>query len=186
MADEDAAGNLDDGMDGDAAPSKKAGGLKGALPQLLKYILIGVAAVIFIVTIVIITNLIMNKGGKSQTAIPVSEEYRTQREVYSWYTTLDQIRTQTSDEINPASVVVQVVLGYKKDDKNASSEITERRIEIVDFLRQFFSGKKAEELEPSKEKDLQRDIRDQINNDILSNSSIRDVRFTTKDVVRAQ
>ena len=186
MADEGAADDLAGDIGGDEVPAKKSGGLKGALPVLLKYILIGIAAVIFIVTIVIITNLIMNRGGKSQTKVPVGVEYTTQREVLSWYTTLDQIRTQTCDDINPANVVVQVVLGYKKDDKNASTEITERRIEIVDFLRQFFSSKSEAEIAPDKEEGLKNDIRDQINENILSRSKIRDVRFTTKDVVKAQ
>ena len=173
-------------MGGDAeldTSSKKGGGLKGILPGLLKWILIGVAAVIFIVTIVVVTNLIMNRGGKAQTAIPVGEEFTTQREVYDWYTSLPQVRTTTSDSI-PASVVVEVALGYKKDDKAASTEITERRIEITDFLRRFFSEKTVVELRPQNEEVLRQQIRDQINDDILSNSRIRDIRFTTKDVVQ--
>ena len=184
MADEGAADDLGAGdLGGEAAPAKKGGGLKGAFPALLKWVLIGVAAVIFIVTIVVVTTLIMNRGGKSQTVIPVGEEYTVQREVYDWYTSLDQIRTSTSDPI-PASVVVQVALGYKKDDKTASTEITARRIEIIDFLRRFFSEKTADELRPQNEEILRQQIRNQINDDILSNSRIRDVRFTTKDVVQ--
>lgn len=113
-------------------------------------------------------------------------EFSTQREILSWYTTLDQIRTQTCDETNPANVFVQVVLGYKKDDKNASTEITERRKEIVQFLEQFFSSKTEDELAPNKEEALKDDIRDQINEKILLRSKIRDVRFTTKDIVKQQ
>lgn len=181
MADED-AGNLGD--DGDIGESsvKKSGG-KGVFPQILKFVLIGVAAVILIVTIVFITTLIINKGGKSQTNIPISEEYTTKRESYDWYTSLDQIRTSTSDPI-PASVSVTIVLGYKKDDKAASTEITERRIEIIDFLRRYFSEKTVEDLRPQNEDVLRQQIRDQINDDILSNSRIKDVRFTAKDVIQ--
>ncbi len=136
-----------------------------------------------IVTIVVVTTAILNKGGNKQTAIPVSEEYTTKREVYYWYTSLDQIRTSTSDPV-PASVSVTIALGYKKDDKMASSEITERRIEIIDFLRRFFSEQTVEDLKPQNEELLRQQIRDQINDDILSNSRIRDVRFTGKDVVQ--
>ena len=131
MADEGEADNLGDDMGGDLGGSKKAS--KGALPQLLKFVLIGIAAVIFIVTIVVITFSILNKGGGSQTNIPVSEEYTTKRESYDWYTSLDQIRTSTSDKV-PASVSITIALGYKKEEKAASTEITERRIEIIDFL----------------------------------------------------
>lgn len=182
MADEDNANDLGDGLEDDA-PAGKKGGVKGAFPQLLKMILIGVAAIIFIVTIVVVTTAILNKGGNKQTAIPVSEEYTTKREVYDWYTSLDQIRTSTSDPV-PASVSVTIALGYKKDDKMASSEITERRIEIIDFLRRFFSEQTVEDLKPQNEELLRQQIRDQINDDILSNSRIRDVRFTGKDVVQ--
>ena len=73
MADEDNAGNLTDGLEGEASGGKK-GGAKGVFPQLLKLILIGVAAIIFIITIVVITVKILNGGGNKQTAIPVSEE----------------------------------------------------------------------------------------------------------------
>lgn len=181
MADED-AGNLGDDGDITESSGKKSGG-KGILPQILKFVLIGVAAIILIVTIVFITTLIINKGGKSQTNIPISEEYTTKRESYDWYTSLDQIRTSTSDPI-PASVSVTIVLGYKKDDKAASTEITERRIEIIDFLRRYFSEKTVEDLRPQNEDVLRQQIRDQINDDILSNSRIKDVRFTAKDVIQ--
>lgn len=127
--------------------------------------------------------MVINKGGKSQTNIPISEEYTTKRESYDWYTSLEQIRTSTSDPI-PASVSVTIVLGYKKDDKAASTEITERRIEIIDFLRRYFSEKTVEDLRPQNEDVLRQQIRDQINDDILSNSRIKDVRFTAKDVIQ--
>lgn len=182
MADEDNANDLGDSLEGDAPAGKKSG-VKGAFPQLLKMILIGFAAIIFIVTIVVVTTAVLNKGGSKQTSIPVSEEYTVKRESYDWYTSLDQIRTSTSDAV-PASVTVTIALGYKKDDKMASSEITERRIEIIDFLRRFFSEQTIEELKPQNEELLRQQIRDQINDDILSNSRIRDVRFTGKDVVQ--
>ena len=182
MAEEDDAAALGD-MEGEAPAGGKKGGLKGAVPQVLKFVLIGVAAVIFIVTIVVITTKILNKGGSAQTAIPISEEYTVKRESYDWYTSLDQIRTSTSDPV-PASVSVTIALGYKKDDKIASTEITERRIEIIDFLRRFFSEQTVEDLRPQNEEVIRQQIRDQINDDILSNSRIRDVRFTGKDVVQ--
>ncbi|MCH5294639.1 MAG: flagellar basal body-associated FliL family protein [Treponema sp.] len=181
MADDGDADDLGDDLGGSSGGKK--GGLKGVVPGLLKWILIGVGAVILIVTIVVITTLILNKGGKKQTFIPVSEEYTTQREDYDWYTSLDQIRTSTSDAM-PASVSVTIALGYKKDDKAASAEITSRRIEIIDFLRRFFSEKTVEELKPQNEEVLKQQIRDQINDDILSNARIRAVMFTAKDVVQ--
>ena len=181
MADEGAADDLGGEFGGDA-PAKK-GGIGGLFSGLLKWILIGVAGIILVVTIVIITTKIMGSGGAGQTAVPVSEEYSGKKEEYDWYTSIDQIRTQTCDPI-PASVSVTVAFGYRKDDKQASTEITARRIEIIDFLIQFFSEKTAEELAPKNNKLIQQQIRDRINDDILSNSRIRDVKFTAKDVIQ--
>ena len=181
MADEGAADDLGGEFSGET--SSKKGGIGGLFSGLLKWILIGVAGVILVVTIVIITNKIIGAGGNPQTSVPISETYSIAREDYDWYTSLDQIRTQTSDLV-PASVNITIALGYKKDDKKASTEITSRRIEIIDFLRRFFSERTIEELKPKNEELLKQQIRDQINDDILSNSRIRAVMFTQKDVVQ--
>ena len=182
MADENA--DMGFGDDTSVDTGSRKGGAKGIIPQILKFVAIGVASVIFIVTVVVITVLIMGKGGKKQTSVPVSLEYQEEREIYDWYTSLEQIRTQSNDEL-PASVVVQVALGYKKDDKVTSTEITQRTVEIRDFLRRYFSERTYEELKPQNEKNLSIQIRDQINDDILSRKArIRDVKFVPKDVVK--
>ncbi len=120
--------------------------------------------------------------GTSEVAIPISEEYTIQKDVYEWYTSLDQIRTQTKDAV-PASVVVQVALGYKKNDKIARKELKFRRMEIIDFLKRFLSSKTQEELRTENEELLKQQILNHINDDILTNSKIKAVMFTAKDVV---
>ncbi len=181
MADEN--DDLDLSSGSESGGSKGKGGLKSLIPQLFKWIIIGVVAVILVVTIVIITLSIREKNGKAQTAIPVAQEFTEKREIFDWYTSLEQIRTTTADPV-PASVIIQIALGYKKDDKAASTEITQRTVEIRDFLRRYFSEKTEDDLRPQNEELLRQQIRDQINDDILSNSKIRDVRFTTKDIVK--
>ena len=114
--------------------------------------------------------------------VPVSPEYTSKRELLSWYNSIGSIKTKTCDEI-PASVIVEVVLGYKIDDKTTATEITQRQIEIKDFLRRYFTGKTAEELRPNNEAKLQMEIRNTINDDILSTSRIKDVKFLTLDVL---
>ena len=181
MADENADDLGAGDLGGDSGSSGK-GGLKGAFPALLKWILIALAAVIFIITVVFVAVKLMTGNGKSQTAIPISEEYTVKRESYDWYTSLDQIRASTAD--GQATVSVTIVLGYKKDDKQASTEITERRIEIIDFLRRFFSDQTVEELSSKNEERLKQNIRDHINDNILTKSKIRDVKFTAKDIIQ--
>lgn len=65
---------------------------------------------------------------------PISEEYSGQREKYDWYSSLGSIRTMTIDD-TPAVVTVEVLLGYKKDDKDVSVEITSKSKELVNLLK---------------------------------------------------
>ena len=182
MADEDEL-NLDDNG---SSSSDKKGGLGGIFPSLLKWIIIGLAAVIVIVVVVVITVKITGKNSTTVTAIPASEEYVSgQREIYDWYTSLGIIQTTTADD-PPATVRVDVALAYKKDDKAASSEITARLVELKAFLRRYFSSKTAAELRnPNNEDALENEIKNGINDKILSSSRIRDVVFQQKDVIQS-
>ncbi len=181
MADDDDI-NLDDGGSG-GAPEKK-GGLGGLLPGLLKWVIIALAAIIVIVVVVVVTMKIASKNATRVTAIPTSEEYVSgQREIYDWYTSLGIIQTTTCDE-PPATVRIDVALAYKKDDKTTSTEITQRTVELKDYLRRYFRGKSAAELKNSNNEDkLKMEIRNGINDLILSGSKIRDISFDQLDVI---
>lgn len=181
MADEDDL-SLDDG--GSSSVPEKKGGLGGLIPGLLKWVIIGLAAIIVIVVVVVVTVKITGKNSASVTAIPSSEEYVSgQREIYDWYTSIGMIQTTTCDDI-PATVRVDVALGYKKDDKATSTEITQRTVELKDFLRRYFSGKTASELRNTNNEDnLKNELKNGINDKILSSSRIRDVVFLQKDVI---
>ena len=181
MADNDELDGLGDGADG-AVPAKK-GKLGGFLPGLLKWIIIAIAAIILIVVVVVVTIKIASKNSSSSAIIPVSEEYTSQREILDWYTSLGTIQTTTCDDI-PATVRVDVVLGYKKDDKATSTEITQRTVELKDFLRRYFSSKTASELKSTtNEEKLKIELRNAINDKYLTSSKIRDVVFLQKDVI---
>lgn len=177
----------DDGLDGledggASASSGKKGGMGGALPGLLKWVAIALGAIILIVVIVVVTVNILNKNTTGTPSIPISDEYVTQREILDWYTSLGAIRTKTSDDIS-ASVVVDIALGYKKDDKVTSTEITQRNIELKDFLRRYFTEKTIAELKPQNEQKLKIELRNAINDEILSTSKIRDISFLQLDVL---
>ncbi|MCH5292299.1 MAG: flagellar basal body-associated FliL family protein [Treponema sp.] len=180
MADDDDI--LDDGGSGGA--SEKKGGLGGLLSGLLKWVIIALAAIIVIVVVVVVTMKIAGKNATRVTAIPTSEEYVSgQREIYDWYTSLGLIQTTTSDD-PPATVRVDVALAYKKDDKTTSTEITQRTVELKAFLRRYFSSKTAAELRNAANEDaLENEIKNGINDKILSSSRIRDVVFQQKDVI---
>ena len=161
---------------------KKSKGLGGLLPTLLKWVAIVLGAIILIVTLVVITMKIVGGNTSQQAVIPVSQEYGSKREVLDWYTSLGQVSTKTSDAI-PASVIVEVVLGYKQADKAASTEITQRQIEIKDYLRRYFTELTVEDLRPRNEEKRRIEIRNAINDDILSSSKIRDVRFLSLQII---
>ncbi len=174
--------NLDSGSS--SAPEAKKGGLGKLIPGLLKWVIIALAAIIVVVVVVVITVKITSGNNTQATSIPTSEEYVSgQREIFDWYTSLGTIQTTTCDD-NPATVRVDVVLGYKKDDKATSTEITQRTVELRDFLRRFFSSKTAQYLRNTQNEDaLSNEIKNGINDQILSSSRIRDVKFLQKDVI---
>ncbi|WP_346267171.1 flagellar basal body-associated FliL family protein [Treponema parvum] len=181
MADNDDINFEEESGASSSAPAKK-GGVGALLPSLLKWVAITIGAILIIVTVVIITMKVMGANTSPVAAYPVSEEYSGRREIYDWYTSLGAIRTKTSDD-TPATVTVDVVLGYKKDDKAVSTEITSRSIELVDFLRRYFTQKTVAELKPENEENLRSEIIRAVNETILTSTKIRDVRFKQLDVI---
>lgn len=180
MADE----GLDNLSEGEEAPApvKKGGG--GFIVGLLKWIAIGIGGIVLIAVISII--VVKSVGGSSSNAAPVdriSDDYKVKREVLDWYRSLDEIRTKTNDDPS-GTVTVAIALGYKKDDKAVSTEITQRNIELIDFLRRYFTEKTMLELEPRNETNLKIELRNAINDEILSNSKIKDIAFTKFDVLK--
>ncbi|HOT63377.1 MAG TPA: flagellar basal body-associated FliL family protein, partial [Treponemataceae bacterium] len=61
------------------------------------------------------------------------------------------------------------------------TELSARLVELKDFLRTFFTRKTAAELK--NEDKIKIEIRNAINDNILSKSKIKDVRFTQYDIV---
>ncbi len=169
-------------LEGGEGPAGDSGGKKGIglLPQLLKWVAIVLGALIFIITVVVVTVNIMGGTGENKTAVPLSEEYTGLREVLQWYQAVGSIRTKTADQI-PASVVVEVALGYTFEDKATPAELSSRLVELKDFLRKYFTRKTAAELR--NEDKIKIEIRNAINDNILSKTKIKDVRFTQYDIV---
>jgi len=76
------------------------------------------------------------------------------------------------------------MLGYKKEDKACSTEITNRTVEIKEFLRLYFRSKTAAELKnPANEEKFKVEIKNGINDKVLSGSKIRAISFNQLDVV---
>lgn len=178
MADEE---NLEMGDDAAAAP-KKSSKIGGFLPFLLKWIAIGLIAVVLIVTVSFVTVGQIMRSKAPTANLPYNEETKTERPVLAYYE-LDTIQTRTSDDI-PAQVMVKVALGYPSEDKVTPTEITQRKVELIDFLRRYFTEQHSKDLGPQNEKVLQKEIKDKVNDEILSKSKVKAVLFKQFDVLK--
>jgi flagellar FliL protein len=176
-------------LDGGDSPGvntpKKASGLGALLPNLLKFVAIGLGALIFIVTVSVITYNILNRGGQSQTVIPSASPFVGARPQYSVFTSIGTIRTSTRDVI-PHSVVVDMVVHYDLNDNAASTEFTARLYELRDFVRMFFRSKSADELRPENEPRLKQEIVEQLNTRVLNSARARMITFNQLDVMAMQ
>ena len=187
MADSDDI-DLDSGDSSEGGGSSKkrgGGGLGNLLPTILKFVAIGIGALIFIVTVSIITYNIMNKGGTKQTVVsdPLSP-YQGTRPVFSYYDQIGSITTKTSDFPVSMSVTVDMVLGYDFNNQEATMELIGRRYELRDFVRQYFTSKTAVELTPEREAELKKEIQEILNTRFLDTAKVRLVLFNRLDVAQ--
>ena len=168
-----------------AAPKKKkGGGLKAIIPTILKFAAIGLGALIFIVTVAVITYNIMNSGGKSQTTVAdPSSPYIGSRPIFSWYTEIGSVTTRTRDTSPPYAVTVVIHIGYDQNDAAAASELNGRRSELQEFIRRYFAGKFATELQTEHERRLKQEIIEQLNTRYLDTAKIREIAFIQLDIM---
>ncbi|MDR1867613.1 MAG: flagellar basal body-associated FliL family protein [Treponema sp.] len=173
--------NAEEAEGAEEGAKKKSNKLALLLPNLLKFVAIGLAAVLFIVTIVIITFNILNKNSRSQTVLPEESVYNTTHQQYQWSTIVGTVRATTRDPV-PWAVTVDVVLGYQQNNAAAQAEIVNRQYELRDFIRNYFSSKRAEELTPENEITLKQEIIERLNTRILTNAKILVVTFNQLSV----
>ena len=172
-----------DAPDAGGSPKKKRGALGALLPTLLKFAAIGLGALIFIVTVSVITYNIMNKGGRSQTNLSdPSSPYVGKRPEYAMYTLIGSVTTNTKDVVR-TSVTVDMIIGYDLNDQAGATELTARQYELRDFVRRFFTGKYAADLVPEKEEELKREIREQLNTRFLDTARARIILFNRLDIM---
>ena len=174
---------LEDGESKGLGTQKKASGLVAMLPGMLKFVAIGIGALIFIVTVSIITHNILNRGGRAQTMIPSTSPFVGARPSFSAFTAIGQIRTTTNDPV-PFSVIVDMVVHFDLNDNAAQTELTERLHELRDFVRVFFRSRRADELRPENEPRLRQEIIEHLNTRVLNSARVRMVTFNQLDVVQ--
>jgi flagellar FliL protein len=180
----------DDGLDlggedvsGVDSGSKKSkgGGLSGLLPNLLKFVAIGLGALIFIVVVAVITYQILDKRGEPQTTLDPTSEYIGTRLQYSTFNLIGQLNTRTRDQTH--TVVVDMLIEYDLNDAAAQTELTGRVNQLKDFTRSYFAGKYASDLLPENEEKLKQEIREILNNRYLDTAKVRGILFNKLDIM---
>ncbi|MCL2185736.1 MAG: flagellar basal body-associated FliL family protein [Treponema sp.] len=180
--------NFDDIEGGDAPDAgggsrKKSGGLGNILPNILKFVAIGLGALVFIVTVCVITYNIMNKGGKSTTVISdPNSPYVGTRPLYNYYDNIGSITVETRDFPVKSTVTVDMILCYDLGDQAAAQELSSRRFDLRDFVRAYFRQKTVAELGPEREEELKRHIREELNTRFLDTARVRNILFNKLDV----
>lgn len=160
--------DLEQGFDGADEATAGGGGEGGAFPALivkiLTYVAAGIGAVIFIVTVVVITVNIMDRGGQSQSFAEISEEYQGKEPEMEYFGGVGEIRGRTADQ-PPQTVIVDIRLGYDLEKYGISfqTELTKRSPELKDLVRHFFGKKTSAELVPTREDELKAELREEIN-----------------------
>jgi flagellar FliL protein len=125
----------------------------------------------------------MNKGGKSQTnAADPTSPYVGKRPEYAMYTLIGPVTTRTKD-VTDFSVTVDLIIGYDVNDNAAQTELTQRQYELRDFVRSYFTGKYAAELQPENEARLKQEIREILNTRFLDTAKARIILFNKLDVM---
>ncbi|MDR0551200.1 MAG: flagellar basal body-associated FliL family protein [Spirochaetaceae bacterium] len=177
MADNEEIDLGESGEGGESEESKKkGGGIGGLLPTLLKFIGIGLGALVLIVTVAVITYNILNKSGKTQTAVPQTEAYIAVKPVYSSFTLIGDVNARTKDAV-PWNLVVNLIIQYDLGDTATNSELIARQYELRDFIRRYFSSKYAADMRPDNEPRLKQEIREQLNTQVLDKARAREILF---------
>ena len=163
---------------------QELGGKTGFIPavvlRLLKWVALGLGAVIFIVTIVVVTVSILNKGPQNVVYPSDSLEYSELPDILQWYD-LKEIRVRTADE-HPITVVLHPKLGYEMENTGVQTDLIARNEIIVDRIRSFFANKKASELTADKEKQIKNELKQAINR-LVKDSSVQEIIFLDFNII---
>ena len=175
MSDEE--GFLDEGVTGEE--EQPAGVRTGFLPAvvitILKWAAIGLGAIIFVVTIVLITNKLLGEG-KEISGIPAYSVERQREAIDTEYfnTGLDSIRGSTSD-VPSRSFLASITIGYPEGKTVIQTELVSKKELIQNTILKYLGKKKAIDLQTKNFGNLENELRTKINNGIMKTGQILSV-----------
>lgn len=162
---------------GRRSPIAGAGGL---LVKILKWVILLLGLLIFVVTVVVVTVMYLN-ARTTPTELPpdVSGIYTTGVPEYDYYA-LEEVRTRNIDD-PPIQLVVVMQIGYAKGDEVMHTELINRTIELYDKSRYFFSTKTRSELLPGNEASLKDELKELLNL-VVASGRIEEIAFTDYNI----
>ena len=159
---------------------KRVGFLPGVLIQVLKWTGIILAAIIFIVTVVVITVRVLNRGNTAQVRAPISQDYEANTPRLEYYGQIGELRGVTGDEVR-TTFVVQPYLGYRRGNDGLATELIDRRIQLIGLFNEYFGTRLRSEMEGGQgthRQRVERELIEQINN-LLEEGTIDDIVFSS-------
>ena len=189
MSDEDLFSEDEEVISGDQESGggrRRIGLVPGIVIQVLKWTGVILGAIIFIVTVVVITmNIMLDRRPEAQTRVPQTEAYQPRRPPMDWYAVMGEGETLrgTTDDQPRRTFIVRPHIGYPQDAGALLSELTARRIEIREIVSLYFSSRSANELQGAENRErVKRELRSKIN-DILIEGRIQEVAFDEYQIV---
>lgn len=164
----------EDDLGSEESAEKKGGVLSGLAIQILKWVAIVIGAILFIVTVVVVTlNILQGDEPAGQAFIPSSEVMAEALPLPSFFGGLGEIRGTTSDG---AMFVVQLQLGYEEGNARIAAELSQRTPQLRDRSRNFFARRTVDALRPANEEVLKAELMEELNA-IMIGRPIREVLF---------
>ena len=169
-------------VSGESGNGKKGRQGKSFIIKGLIYVIVFLVLLILMVITSYITNQILNSGNRDTQLAQVSNEFVFTNPIYTYYDQIPDLRTRTADE-SPRSLTVSIELGYDKEAfENLSEELTQRKPQLTDFFRKYFSSRTARELDSTNEDRVKEELKSMIN-ELLRNGKVEEVVFTDLQVL---
>ena len=170
----------------DEIGKKKIGFLPAIVIKILKWVAIVLAAVVFIVTVVVVTIKIMNPVSQAPDYYFETEELRNTQPNLQWYDIgTSDIRARTADIEKKIIVIIKVSVGFNEKSKYLHQELIDKTPKLRDEIRVFFGEKHEVDLLPKNEGKIKEELKIRINRKPSSkgSDSVQDVIFTEFNIV---
>ena len=155
--------------EGQAETAQRPGIFSGVLINVLKWVAIGLAAIIVIGSVSWFTFTLFIRGREAQGVdIFSSERMRESQPPLDYFkNNLEDIRGQTSDN-PPLTFMAKVSIGYLQRDQKVQTELVTKSDEIQNRILIYLGKKKASELTTANLERLQDELKQLIQSDVLS------------------